>query len=64
MFDDDFVGFGAEAVDFEATQGQHLVAALPIVDGDEVGQQLLLAREGLVRSHPVLAVPHLNVIIN
>lgn len=64
MFDDDFVGFSSKAVDFEATQCEHFVVAFAVVDGDEVGEELVFGGKGGVCGHPVLAVSHLNVIIN
>jgi len=64
VFDDDFVGLGGEAVDFEAAEGEHFVGGFAVVDGDEVGEELLLGGEGVVGGDPVLGVAHLNVIIN
>ena len=36
MFDDDLIGFSFEAVDFEASECEHVVVVVCVVDGYEV----------------------------
>lgn len=64
MFDHYFIGLCSEPVDFESAQCQHFVVHFSIVDGDEIGEQLLFGGEGAVGGDPVFCISHLNDIIN
>ena len=53
-----FVRFSSEPEYFESSESEHLVVVLAIVDGDEVGEQLLFGGEGGVGSNPIFGIAH------
>ena len=58
MFHHNLIWFSLEPEYFESSESEHLVVVLAIVDGDEVGEQLLFGGEGGVGSNPIFGIAH------
>ena len=57
-----FIWFSSEPEDLEPAKWKHLIVILSIIDGKEVGEELLFCGEGGISSNPVLSIAHSLII--